>query len=322
MRGTDGATRWQMLAGTVMLLVAALWPAGATDAEEFSEAAQKTLSSGGVERTYRVHVPPSYDGNDSVPLVVAIHFGGGNSRILERLSKLSEFADEKGFLVAYPEGYRTAWGGPDLVTPSVRDGVDDAAFISELIDRIAGEYQIDPRRVYVAGMCNGSLLAQVIGYELADKVAAVALYTAFMTEGFRNAYPDPPPRPMPILQINGTADTFIKWDGGIPPGLGNNGLPVRVGVERWAEVNGCSKTPEVTELPDLADDGTRIRREAYGECNGDAEVVLYEVEGAGHTWPGGVPYASEDLIGKTSQDMSANQVMWEFFQRHPLPAAQ
>ena len=242
MRRSQRRTRSLLVAGAVLLSAAPfLCPASAADEDPALE--QKTMESGGVERTYRVHLPPSYDGEEEVPLVVAIHFGGGNSRILERLSKLSEYADQAGFAVAYPEGYRTAWGGPDLVTPSVRDGVDDAAFISALIDRIAGDYQIDARRVYVAGMCNGSLLAQVVGYELADKVAAVALYTAFMTEGFRNAYPDPPPRPMPILQINGTADTFIKWDGGIPPGLGNNGLPVRVGVERWAEVNGCSKIP-------------------------------------------------------------------------------
>jgi polyhydroxybutyrate depolymerase len=290
-------------------------------ADESLVVGQSTMQSGGVERIYRVHVPPSYDGEEPVPLIVAIHFGGGNSQILERLSQLSEYADQKGFLVAYPEGYRTAWGGPDLVTPSVRDGVDDAAFISAVIDRVAGEYRVDPRRVYVAGMCNGSLLAQVVGYELADKVAAVALYTAFMTEAFRESY-ETPPRPMPIIQFNGTADTYILWDGGIPPGLGNNGLPVRVGVERWAEVNGCSKTPEVTELPDVADDGTKSRREVYGDCVDGAEVVLYVVEGAGHTWPGGVPYASEDLIGKTSQDMSANEAMWEFFLRHPLPAGE
>jgi polyhydroxybutyrate depolymerase len=74
------------------------------------------------------------------------------------------------------------------------------------------------------------------------------------------------------------------------------------------------------ELPDVADDKTKIRREVYGDCADGAEVVLYVVEGAGHTWPGGVSYASEDLIGKTSQDMSANQAMWEFFLRHPLPA--
>jgi polyhydroxybutyrate depolymerase len=286
--------------------------AGGTDSEG-------GLSSGGIERTYRLHVPASYDGSKPVPLVVAIHFGGGNTQILEKLSGLSEFADKEGFIVVYPEGYRTAWGGPDLVTPSVRDGVDDAAFISELIDEMAGEYEVDPRRVYVAGMCNGGLFTQVLAYELADKVAAVAVFTAFLTEAFVDQYSEPP-RPMPIIQINGTEDTYILWDGGIPPALGNNGLPVRVGVERWVEMNGCSSTPVVTELPDAADDGTRIRREVYGECNGGAEVVLYEVEGGGHTWPGGVQYASEERIGRTSQDMNANEVIWEFFLKHPMPA--
>ena len=279
-----------------------------------------SLESGGIERAYRIYVPDSYDGTKPVPLVVAIHFGGGNAGILERLSGLNAVADKQGFIVVYPEGYRTAWGGPDLVTPSVRDGVDDARFISALIDKMADEYKIDSRRVYAVGMCNGGCFAQVLAYELSDKIAAVAVMTGFITKGFCEKY-TVLPRPIPIIQINGTADTLILWEGGIPPGLGNNGLPIRFGIERWAKMNGCDSEPIVTQLPDLADDGTRIRREVYTGGKDGVEVVLYIVEGGGHTWPGGLQYASEERIGKTSRDTNASELIWQFFRKHPMPKA-
>ena len=95
--------------------------------------------------------------------------------------------------------------------------------------------------------------------------------------------------------------------------------PTHKVVGNWVEMNRCATEPEVTEMPDLADDGTRITREVYSACQGDGEVVLYVVHGAGHTWPGGLQYQPEQMIGKTSQDMDASQVIWEFFERHPMP---
>jgi polyhydroxybutyrate depolymerase len=46
-------------------------------------------------------------------------------------------------------------------------------------------------------------------------------------------------------------------------------------------------------------------------------VVLYVIEGGGHTWPGRTPRFA--FLGKSTSHISANDLMWEFFQKHPLP---
>jgi len=66
-------------------------------------------------------------------------------------------------------------------------------------------------------------------------------------------------------------------------------------------------------------DGTRVSTESFTGCQDGAEVVLYKVEGGGHTWPGGLQYSAETVIGKTSRDFDASKVIWQFFKEHPMP---
>lgn len=63
-------------------------------------------------------------------------------------------------------------------------------------------------------------------------------------------------------------------------------------------------------------DGTRVRKELYNQCRENSEVVLYAIEGGGHTWPGGDQYLPQWIIGKTDRDIDANEVIWDFFKRH------
>ncbi|MCL4219560.1 MAG: hypothetical protein KJ052_21475, partial [Candidatus Hydrogenedentes bacterium] len=86
----------------------------------------------------------------------------------------------------------------------------------------------------------------------------------------------------------------------------------------WVRSNGCNTEPEIDTLPDIDPaDGTSIKRYTYtGGLNG-TEVVFYKVEGGGHTWPGGEQYLAEWIIGKTSHDMDASAVIWDFFVSHP-----
>lgn len=85
-----------------------------------------------------------------------------------------------------------------------------------------------------------------------------------------------------LIRLYGTEDTYVRWEGGI----GRDGriiMPVRATIEMRAEINGYSSTPGVSYLPDVADDGTRVRCEVYSNCQDGIEVVLYLVEGRGHT---------------------------------------
>jgi polyhydroxybutyrate depolymerase len=85
----------------------------------------------------------------------------------------------------------------------------------------------------------------------------------------------------------------------------------------WVEADGCNREAGTTRLPDTTDDGMTVTRTTYGQGKEGAEVVLIVIEGGGHTWPGREPRLAS--LGKSTRDISANDLMWEFFQRHPLP---
>jgi polyhydroxybutyrate depolymerase len=94
-------------------------------------------------------------------------------------------------------------------------------------------------------------------------------------------------------------------------------LSVPKTIADWVARDKCNATPKHENLPTTVSDGTSVSRDTYSACSGGTEVVLYTIDGGGHTWPDGQSYAPEFLIGKTTHNINANQVMWEFFKNHP-----
>ncbi len=278
------------------------------------------LAHGGLTRTYFVHVPPGYDPTQPMPLVIALHGGRGNGGQAARYSGLSREADQSGFLVAYPDGVGGHWNdGRSFDESSSRHTeVDDSAFLMALIDHLAETYAIDRSRVYITGASNGAFMANRLACEHADRIAAIAPVIGSMAAEL--AEKCHPSRPMPVLMINGTEDRLVPFEGSeVKFGLQRLGhmLPVPELVKFWVRHNRCSLQPEITRLPDLdREDDTRVVVERYANCREGAEVTLYRVEGGGHTWPQGVQYLPEFIIGRTSKDLDANRVIWEFFRQH------
>ncbi len=87
-------------------------------------------------------------------------------------------------------------------------------------------------------------------------------------------------------------------------------------MQTWVKINGCPNEPTTTELPEIAQDGTKVKRTVYGPGKDGSEVVLFTIEGGGHTWPGQEPPVR--FIGKSTKNISANDLIWEFFLRHPM----
>jgi len=275
-----------------------------------------SLEFGGLTRTYHVHLPASYDGRKQFSLVLAFHPGLLNGKTMEKLTRFSQTADKNGFIVVYPDGYKKVWAGPGLYNPAQLEGVDDVSFVSALIDKLLGELKIDRSRIYAAGMCNGGVLVQTLACRLSDRIAAIAGVATAMTEEMVSWCQ--PERPVPAIFMHGTEDTWIRCEGGRGPTGREKLSSVSAMVKWWVQTNGCSAQPAVTYEPDRTDDGMKVRREAYARCKDGSEVILYMVEGGGHTWPGGWQFMSEAAIGKTTQDIDASQIIWEFFQKHPM----
>jgi polyhydroxybutyrate depolymerase len=268
------------------------------------------------ERTYDLHVPASYDGTKYVPLVVALHGRLGTGSGQQKLTHMDGVSDEHGFIVVYPDGLERSWADVRGGGPSDRDGVDDVKFISGLIDKLESKYKIDAKRVYATGMSNGGFMSGRLACELSDRIAAMAIVGASLSENAAaNCHPA---KPVSVLIIQGTADPLVPIGGGV---LGRNTsggevLSHSAAIEKFVEVDHCSGEPRKEAIPDKAGDGTTLDVTTYGSCAAGSEVQGYVVNGGGHTWPGGMQYLPATFIGKTTRNIDGSSVIWEFLAKH------
>ena len=267
-------------------------------------------------RSYLVHVPPKYDSASPTPVVLIFHGAGMNASMMQRFSGLNGKADKVGFVAVYPNG---TGAGPFLTFNSggvewklMKKQPNDVAFVSQLLDDLATVVNVDPKRIYATGMSNGGMMCYRLAAEMSDRIAAIAPVAGTMAVAEAK-----PKRPVPVLHFHGTEDRLVPYGGPdqrVPKFL--TFKSVEDSVATWVKLNGCQEEPAVEELPDTADDGTRVTRKTYRGASG-AEVVLVTVTCGGHTWPGrGAPFV---LIGRSTRDISANDMIWEFFSRHRLP---
>jgi polyhydroxybutyrate depolymerase len=277
-----------------------------------------SLAVGGLQRSAIVHIPPQYDRTVAMPVVLAFHGGGANADNMVRFSGLNDKADEAGFIAVYPNGTgrlqrMLTFNGGNCCGQAAANGVDDVEFTRRLLDELVAVATVDPKRVFATGMSNGGIMAYRLAAELSDRIAAIAPVGGPMGTKTCN-----PTRPVSVIHFHGTDDAFAPFQGGRGKGLsGTDFYSVPDSIAAWVEADGCGPTPVTIRLPDTADDGTTVTRTTYGQGKDGAEVVLIVIEGGGHTWPGREPRLA--LLGKSTRDISANDLMWEFFQRHPLP---
>jgi len=270
------------------------------------------------ERSYIVHVPAVTSPPAVWPVVLAFHGGGTNAETMIRFSGLSEKADEAGFVVVYPNGsgrssQALTFNAGNCCGHALRYDVDDVKFVGQLLDDLTRMLPVDARRVFATGMSNGAMLCYLLAGQMADRIAAIAPVAGPM--GTASCSPS---RPVPIIQFHGTADEFAPYRGGRGrrSRTGVKFLSVDQTISAWVAANGANPRPTVTQLPLKYVDGTRVTRTHYGAGHGSAEVVLYTIHEGGHTWPG--RETPLKFLGKTTLNISANDLMWIFFQRHPM----
>jgi len=281
---------------------------------------KKTIAVDGVEREYYVHVPESYDGSEPVPLVLALHGGGGKAEKMDKLTGFNEVADRESFIVVYPQGDNRHWNdGREILSLLPVEPADDVKFLGDLVKRLTADYEIDEDRIYATGISNGAFMSYRLAAENPDVFAAVAGVAAQVPKALRDKYP--PEGPVAVMMILGTEDPLVPYKGGEVKVFGikrGEALSALDSVALWTETNGCSEMPETTYYTDInGDDGSVVRRDEYSSDVG-ADVVLLTVEGGGHTWPGGWQYLPVKVIGETNRDIDASDVIWEFFEGHTL----
>lgn len=257
------------------------------------------MTSGGLERTYILHVPSGYDSTKAMPLVFNLHGYGSNAAEQDRYSGLPAMGEERGFIVVTPEGSGESrhWDFPGL------GPVDDVAFIGELLDKLEGELCIDATRVYVAGMSNGAALAKFVACGLPGRIAAIAEVAA--TAGPRLCGSG---EAIPIITFRGTDDACVPYEGGTSAcGMRLPVIAAEEAMRLWGVHNGCGATASMANV------SVHVRTTTYAECDGGANAILYTIEGGGHTWPGAIEVPR---LGVTTQEIDSTELIWAFFEAH------
>lgn len=296
-------------------------------------------------RSYTLHIPSNYDSSRPVPVVVVIHGGGGNSKAAAQLtcpggnindSKcFNKLADKEGFVVVYPNGTPepgssdsgrrwSVGGGKNGYSCAggftCAAGIDDIKYFRDLLDDVESVVNTDRARIFTTGLSNGGSMSHRLACQLADHIAAIAPLGG--GNQFSTVEPCVPGRAVPVIHIHGTDDSWWPYMGGSEgraTGPGDKGVRISIPqtMSGWASRNGCNATPTIESLPDIAKDGTSVTRETYTRCKDNGDVIHYKITGGGHTWPQGYQYLREFLIGRTSQDINANEIIWDFFKAHP-----
>ncbi|MFN4260994.1 MAG: alpha/beta hydrolase family esterase [Gemmataceae bacterium] len=279
---------------------------------------ERTVHVGGLTRGYLIHVPPAYDGKKPVPVVLAFHGGGSNAEQMVEFCGLNNKADKEGFIVVYPKGSGrfekiATWNAGNCCGYAMRREIDDVAFVKALLDDLEQTVRVDPKRVYATGMSNGAMISYRLASELSERIAAIAPVGGPMGTATCS-----PKRPVSVIHFHGGNDQFAPFHGGKGEKSisGTDFYSVEHSIQAWIKANGCQDKPKTEKLPNTVDDGTSIIRTTYGGGRDGVEVVLILIEGGGHTWPGRESRFA--FLGKTTKNISANDAMWEFFQKHPL----
>ncbi|HDR89779.1 MAG TPA: hypothetical protein ENN63_09170 [Bacteroidetes bacterium] len=279
------------------------------------------LDHNGRERTFLVYKPTGWEGKDRFPLLFCLHGGGGTDRGMMALTngRFNELADRYGFLVVYPQGIDKGWndGREGDHSTAASENIDDVGFFRTLIHELKKKYPVDEERIFTCGISNGGFMSNRLACELPELICGAALVTATMGREYASGCR--PAGGVNILLVIGTDDPLVPWEGGPVQVLGQERgevLSAPEAVRYWVEINGCDTFPVIEHLPDHdPHDGTTVTRYRYASPDGSKRVELLEVKGGGHTWPGGRQYLGERLIGKTSRDINACDLIWEFFSR-------
>jgi polyhydroxybutyrate depolymerase len=264
----------------------------------------ETVTSGGVEREYLLHLPAGYQSHRPTPLVMAFHGRKGDGSDIEAFSGI----DDLDAIAVYPVGAKgeadqRAWQS----APYAAAGVDDVKFVSDLLDKLQATLCVDANRIYATGKSNGAGFVSLLACQLPYRIAAFGTIAGAFYPGTTVGCDTS--APAPIVDFHGTADPTIRYEGDVSHGVATPAL--MVWAQNRATHNHCATGPVQTAI------GADVLQFSWNGCVQHANVTHYRIIGAGHTWPGELVDSGP---GSATQTIKATQVIWDFFSTHPLTA--
>ena len=255
-----------------------------------------------------VHVPDVYRSGTPAPLIILLHGYSGTGAWQEFYMGFRPHQEEYGFIYTYPDGLTDSsgyqyWNGTDACCDFGNSGVDDAAYLKELVTAIRQQVDIDPRRIHFVGHSNGAFMAYRMACEHADWVASVA---GLAGATFKDRAMCTPGEPVHVLQIHGTNDSTINYSGGWIYGVPYPGALEC--VLKWAAYDGCDPVPD-NSSPNINLDASIPGKETAvsryeSSCWPTGAAELWTIQGGSH-----VPSLTSQFPTKV--------IKWLY--RHPKP---
>jgi polyhydroxybutyrate depolymerase len=260
------------------------------------------LVSSGEQRKYLLYVPDSYDASKPTPLVINIHGFAQWPANEAQVSQWNKLADEKGFIVVYPSGlgFPKRWRvSPSAENPAAVE--TELQFFEDLIDKLSAEYTIDPARIFASGLSNGGGMSLRLVCDLPERIAAIGSVAGAYLVDLNTC-----PGGVPGIFFHGQADKIVPFEGGPSERFKLPFPNIAAFVEDYARLNGCDLDETVILNTE------NVVGVHYEGCAPGADVDFYTIADGGHTWPGGKPLPRA-ITGKTTQEIDATQLMWDFF---------
>jgi polyhydroxybutyrate depolymerase len=290
----------------------------------------RTMSFGGTERQYTLHLPPGDDGSKPLPVVLNLHGFTSNMDQQDTVSNLPEMGGKRGYAVVTPQALNAQvpvsgssaqpfWNIIPLVAPAVDTATtqtvagttDDLGFLKALLDTVEREHCIDTTREYVTGISLGAAMTEAMACENDHRFAAIAPISGINIVKVCRAK-----QATPTIAFHGDADPLVPYTGGGMFGY-NLGLPaVELRLSEIAKLGGCEAGPATTTV---AKDVRLLR----WHCPAGFAVELYKVLGGGHTWPGAGTYVRSNAaeldrfhVGRETESIVATKLILDFFDAH------
>ncbi len=277
---------------------------------------QGTIAVPGQTLTYSLYLPQRAAPTGRYPIVMLLHGGSSNGARIAEQTGIGAYVDQYGFIAVLPDTGGTEWNDGRDTTRSSRD---DVGYLVALVHEVVARFGGDPARVFVAGASAGGMMVQRLACEATNVFAAYAAVVANLPVALAGTCR--PSRRVPIVFFNSTTDPFMPWAGGEIRrgrfrGAGGQVLSAPQTIDFWSRFDGCGGA-RTEDLPDRVSDNTHVRVVNFGACG----VLFYEIEGGGHTWPGGASpggFFARRILGATTHNINATSAMLDFFRRYGL----
>ena len=247
----------------------------------------ESVTVNGVTRTYRLYTPRTVPAN--VPVLIALHPLGINGSTFAAWTGFDSVASSKRFLAVYPNGIGNSWNAGRCCS-SGSNPPNDVAFIDSILNKLAGRYTLDTKRIFATGHSNGGMMAYRLACERAGTFAGIGVVGATLVTS-----PCSPSGPVSVMHIHGLADTLVPYNGN------SSSFPsVPSVINYWKTVDACTTSSTTTS-------GTRTQLSFWSGCSAGSAVVLNTIAGMTHTtWP-------------RTTSFNATTTIWNFLAAHPRP---